>query len=205
MTACEHHVQRLVEHDLLAALELVDIELGMQCDAHLPAGGEHVHGAVAVGGEERPVRRRWHRELLDLFAQRTDVLARLAKRGGELLVLGDGLGQLALRLEQALLEGANALGSVLQATAQDDDLFLQRLHLLLEFADLALVLSEASLVLGGHADHLPLRSGARRAPYTRVLVVPWHCVTATFTLPWLEKLTKRVSGRTISTKLSTTP
>ena len=34
---CEHDVQRLVEHDLLAALELVDLDLGVQRDAHLAA------------------------------------------------------------------------------------------------------------------------------------------------------------------------
>ncbi len=150
VTAGEHDIERLVEDDLLAALELFDVQLRVERDAHLAAGCEHVDGAVIVGLEERPVRRGRHRELLDFFAQRSDVLARLAQGGRELLVLGDGLGQLALGLEQALLEGPDPLGSVLEAPAQDDDLFLQRLHLLLELADLAFVLSEASLVLGGH-------------------------------------------------------
>ena len=35
---CEHHVERLVQHDLLAALELVDVELRMHRDAHLATG-----------------------------------------------------------------------------------------------------------------------------------------------------------------------
>ncbi len=78
------------------------------------------------------------------------MLARLTQRGGELLVLGDGLGELALRLEEALFERSHPLRGVLEAAAQDDDLFLQRLRLLLELADLAFVFSEASLVLGGH-------------------------------------------------------
>ena len=84
------------------------------------------------------------------FAQRADVLTRLAQRRRELLVLRDGLGELALGLEQTFLERSHPLGRILEAAAQDDDLFLQRLRLLLKVTDLAFVLSEASLVLGGH-------------------------------------------------------
>ena len=148
--AGEHDVERLVERDLLAALELLDVDLGVHGDAHLAAGGEDVDGAVVVGAEERAVGRRRHRELLDLFAERRDVLAGLAQGRREALVLGDGLGQLALGLEQALLEGADPLRGVLEAAAEDDDLFLEGLDLGLELADLALVLGEAPLVLGRH-------------------------------------------------------
>ena len=157
-TAGEHDVQRLVEHDLLAALDLIELELGVRGDAHLPAGAEHVDGAVVVAAEERAVGRRRHGELLDLFAQGRDVLAGLTERGREALVLRDGLGELALRLEQALLEGAHALGRVLEAAPEDDDLFLERLQLVLELVDLALVLGESSLVLGSHDDS-PSRRG----------------------------------------------
>ena len=78
------------------------------------------------------------------------MLACLTQRGGELLVLGDGLGELALGLEQALLERADALGRVLQPAAEDDDLFLEALDRLLELGDLRLVLGQPSLVLGSH-------------------------------------------------------
>ena len=63
----------------------------------------------SLRAEERAVGRRRLGELLDLFAQRGDVLARLAQGVGQLLVLGDGLGQLALGLEQPLLERADPL------------------------------------------------------------------------------------------------
>ena len=95
-----------------------------------------------------PYAGRRHRELLDLLAQRGDVLARLAQGGRELLVLRDGLGELALGLEQAFFEGADALGCVLQAPAQDDDLFFEALDHLLELVDLRLVLGQSPLVLG---------------------------------------------------------
>ena len=58
------------------------------------------------------------------------MLARLAQGVGELLVLGDRLGELALGLEQALLERADPLGGVLEPAAEGDDLFLERLDLL---------------------------------------------------------------------------
>ena len=70
------------------------------------------------------------------------MLARLAQGGGQLLVLGDGLGELALGLEQSLLEGADALGGVLQPAAEDDDLLLEALDRLLELGDLRLVLGQ---------------------------------------------------------------
>ena len=83
-------------------------------------------------------------------SQRGDVLARLTQRGRELFVLGDGLGQLALGLQQALLERADALRRVLQPAAEDDDLFLESLDRLLELVDLSLVLGQPPLVLGSH-------------------------------------------------------
>ena len=61
------------------------------------------------------------------------------------------LGELALRLEQSLLEGADPLRRVLEAAAEDDDLLLQRLQLALEFGDLPLVLGEPSLPVLRHA------------------------------------------------------
>ena len=82
------------------------------------------------------------------------MLARLAQGGRQALVLRDGLGELALRLEQPLLEGADPLGRVLEPAAEDDDLFLERLQLGLEIADLALVLGETPLVLRSHLPHL---------------------------------------------------
>jgi hypothetical protein len=107
----------------------------------------------------KAVPRRGHGQLLDLLAERGDVLARLTQGGGQALVLGDGLGELALGLEDALLEGADPLGRVLEP---------QALHLVLEVTHLAFVLGEASLVLCRHdASLLPTAAlgGTCRAPY----------------------------------------
>ncbi len=146
----QHHVERLVERDLLAAIHGVDVDLGVHRDPHLAAGGEDVDGAVVVGAEEGAVGRRRHRELLHLFPEGGDVLARLAEGGGQAFVLRHRLLELALGLEDPLLQGAHPLGGVLEAAPEDDDLFLEALQLPLEVADLAFVLGETTLVLGCH-------------------------------------------------------
>ena len=64
---------------------------------------------------------------LDLtgFAQRGDVLAGFAQGVGELLVLADRLGELALRLEQPFLEGVDAAGRIGESRSQVRDLLDQ--------------------------------------------------------------------------------
>ena len=92
---------------------------------HLATAAEHVDGAVVVAAEERAVGRRRLGQLVDLVPQGGDVVAGLPQRVGQLLVLRHGLGQLALRLEEALLERAHALGRVLEAAPEGDDLVLE--------------------------------------------------------------------------------
>ena len=115
--ARQDDVERLVEHDLLAALEVRPSRSGCTDDPHLAPAREHVDGVVVVVAEHGAVALRRLGELVDLFAQRGDVLARLAQGVGELLVLGDRLRELALGLEQAFFERADTLGRVLQALA----------------------------------------------------------------------------------------
>ena len=57
------------------------------------------------------------------------MLAGLPQGVAELLVLGDGLGQLALGLEQPLLEGAHPLRGVGQPGPEVGDLVAQRVDL----------------------------------------------------------------------------
>ena len=147
---------------------------GWSDDPHLPAGGEDVDAAVLVGGEVRAVARRRHRQLLDLLPEGGDVLPRLAEGGRQLLVLRQRLGELALRLEEPLLQGPDPLRGVLEPPAEADDLLLQRLELALEIGDFPLVFLETLFVLGGRGDHLLSPGSPTRGPvgrgYTRRMV-----------------------------------
>ena len=95
-----HDVEALVEHDLGATRQLLVIDVGVQPDAHLATAGEHVDGAVVVLADDHAVGGRWLGELVDLVAERGDVLACLTQGVAQLLVLRDRLGELALGLER---------------------------------------------------------------------------------------------------------
>ena len=134
------HVVALVEGDLGAEIEQFVLDVGVQLHLHLAPAGEHVDRAVVVLADDHAVRVRWLGELVDLVAQRRDVLARLAQRVAQLLVLGGLLGQLALRLEQPLLERAHPVGRVGEAGAQVGVLLTQQRELRLERASVVLPL-----------------------------------------------------------------
>ncbi len=134
--AGQHHVERLVEHHLGTPGQVVAGEVGVDRDPHLATTGEDVDRAVVVGAQQGAVGRRWLGQLLDLVAQRGDVLAGLAQGVGQLLVLRDGLGQLALALEQALLEGAHPFGGVGQPSSQRGHLLLEQPGLVTQLGQL---------------------------------------------------------------------
>ncbi len=123
-TAGHHDVKRFVEHDFLAALERAE-KFGLHRHAHLAAAGVNVDGVVVVQAEHGAVPGRRLRELVDFISQGGDVLACLAQGVRELLVLGDGLSELALAFEQALLKRADALGRILEPPPKCGDLVLE--------------------------------------------------------------------------------
>jgi hypothetical protein len=128
-SASGERVEALDEHDLCAARQRLVIHIGVQAHPHLATTGEHVDRAVVVLADDDAVRGRWLAELVDLVAQRGDVLAGLAQRVRELLVLRDGVRELALGLQQPLLEGTLPLGRLGQLAPQLGDLFVHDRHL----------------------------------------------------------------------------
>ncbi len=128
--AGEHDVEALVEDDLRTAVEDLVVDVGVQRDPHLATRGEHVDRAVVVLADDDAVGRRRLRQLVDLVAQRADVLARLAQRVGQLLVLGNRFGQLALRLEQPLLERADPTRRIGESRPEMVDFLAECLDLL---------------------------------------------------------------------------
>ena len=122
--ADEHHVEALVQDDLVALADRSGVDVGVQADPHLAAAREHVDRAVLVDPEEGAVGRRRLRELLDLLAQGGQLLLGLLEGEGQLLVLRGGLRQLALGLEEALLQGLHPARALLQPAAERVDLIL---------------------------------------------------------------------------------
>src|SRR5439155_14513406 len=84
-------VEALVEAQLLARAQHYRLERGPQIDLHLAALREDVDGAVLVGGQVNTVGRRRRAELVDLFLERRDLLARVGQRLDESLPVRVGL------------------------------------------------------------------------------------------------------------------
>ena len=111
--------------------------------------GENVDRVVfCIMAEIGPIRRGWTGQLVDFFPQRGNLFPRLAQGVGQLLVLSDGLGELALRVEQPLLEGADALRCVLETPTECYQLLLRRLGQVTKLRDLGLVRTQAPFVFG---------------------------------------------------------
>jgi hypothetical protein len=108
------HVVGLIQNHFGADVQLGAVQFWVQRDAHLATCRVNVDGAIFVAPEESSVRRRWLGELVDLFAQVRDVLTRLTQGVRQLLVLGDGLGQLTLGFEQPFFQGADPFRGVVQ-------------------------------------------------------------------------------------------
>ena len=105
-------VERLVEHDLLAAPQDVEVDGGADVDPELAAAGEHVDRVVLVAGEEGAEAGRRLREPVDLLLELHDLVAGLTQGLGEALVLGRDRGQRALGVGEAQLQPAGAGGGV---------------------------------------------------------------------------------------------
>ena len=104
-------VERLVEHDLLATPELIELDRRADVDPQLATAGEHVDRVVFVAGEEGAEAGRRLREPVDLLLQLHDLVACLAKGLCESLVLGRHRRQRALRVGEPQLEAAEWVGA----------------------------------------------------------------------------------------------
>src|SRR5437667_198816 len=142
----------------LLGLEGVDLDGRVEVDLHLAALGEDGDGAVLVGGQVDAVGRGRGAELVDLFLERRDLLARLVERVHELLVLIERLHELPVRLAELVLEDHEILGCVLELFAEMDGLRLERPDVCLEVLHLDLVLREtAASARIGHGRRKELR------------------------------------------------
>src|SRR5438093_13426935 len=99
-------VEALDEDVLLAGLEGLRFDRGVEVDRDLADLGEDGDGAVLVGGQVDAVRRGRRAELVDLFLERRDLLAGLVERIHELLVPIVRLVELTFDVAQLALDDA---------------------------------------------------------------------------------------------------
>ena len=151
--AGEHDVQRLVQDDLLALAELLGFEAGMERDPHLAPAREHVDGPVVISAQVRAVRRRRLGELVHLLAQGGDVLLGLLEREGQLLVLRHRMCELALGLEQPLLERAHPPGRFLKPAPELGDLVFGLLCAAVQLLSIVIVCREPRVLIAVHRRH----------------------------------------------------
>src|SRR5262249_37006600 len=137
-------VEAFVENELLTGLEHLGLERGMEVDLHLAALREDGDGVVLVGGEVDAVGRGRGAELVDLFLERRDLLARLVERVHELLVLIERLHELAVSLAQLVLEDHEVLRCVLELLAEVHGFRFERSNVRLKVLHLNLVLRETA-------------------------------------------------------------
>ncbi len=128
-------VHRLVEHDLLATLQLLDLDVRRNHDAQLAALREDVDRAVFLGLEKDAEAGRRLRQPVDLGLQGEHLIARLAQGGHQLLVLADEPADPRLRLAQPLLEHPGGTRGLHQPAAQSGDLLLEERDLAQQLGD----------------------------------------------------------------------
>lgn len=119
------HVERFVEHDLLATPEVLELDTGADVHPELAAPGEDVAGAVLVGLQEDTEAGRRLREPVDLLLEGHDLVTRLAERVGEPLVLCGHACQVRLHLDDPLFENPRMTRRVGELTSQDGDFLLE--------------------------------------------------------------------------------
>src|SRR4051794_11814935 len=105
-----HDVERLVEHDLLATVQRLELDGRRDGHAQLAPTGEDVDRAVVVREQEVAVAGGRLRESVDLLLERDDLLPRFLQGRHEPLVLVDDAGEVGLRLGDALLELTDLAG-----------------------------------------------------------------------------------------------
>ncbi len=118
------HVERFVEHDLLAAPEVFRVDAGAHVHAELASSGEDVDGAVLVGLQEDTEAGRRLCEPVDLFLEGHDLVAGLTEGIRQSFVLRGDACQIRLELDDPLFENPRVTRRVGELASQDGDFLL---------------------------------------------------------------------------------
>ena len=120
--AGQHDVERLVEDDFVASVQLAGVEIWVHRHPQLSPAREHVSGAVVVQAQHCAVAARWFGELGYLGTQRRKLISGLPQGLGERLILRASSHQVTLDFEHLLLECFDPMGLLLESPTQSGDL-----------------------------------------------------------------------------------
>jgi hypothetical protein len=123
------HVESLVEHDLLSASQLVELDGGTDVHAQLAAASEHVDGVILVAGQERAETGRRLREPVDLLLESHDLVASLTESLREPFVLCRDGRQGPLGVGEPLLDRPGVSRGLGEPAPQIRDLLLEEAQL----------------------------------------------------------------------------
>jgi hypothetical protein len=121
----DHDVERLVEHDLLAGLELFKVHVGADVDPHLAAAGEDVRGVLVARLEEHAEAGRRLGQPVDLFFQGDDLVPGLAQRRGQPLVLRGDRCQAGLGFAKPFLQQTDLARRIREPPSKHRDLLIK--------------------------------------------------------------------------------
>ena len=165
VTLGDDHVEGLVQHHFLAGPQLLELDRRADADAHLPAAGEHVGGAVLARLQEDAEPGGRLGQPVNFLLERHDLVARFAERIGQPLVLARDRSHAGFGLTQALLEQADMPRRVGQPPPQHCHLLLEEGDLRGEALNLVIVPRCArSFIPSGHAP-TPFREQTSLRPY----------------------------------------
>jgi hypothetical protein len=140
----------------LTGTQLGELDVRGDVHPHLAAAGEHVAGVVLVRVQEDTEPGRRLGQPVHFFLQRHDLIARLAQRRRQPLVLGGNPGEVPLGLAQPVLEHPDLAWRIGQAAPQYSDLLIKEGDLSIKALHLILVPSASAFFSGGHGPHLLL-------------------------------------------------
>ena len=155
-------VERLVEDQELAFLEVGGVDVRMHVDAHVLAVDDDLDRPVLVGPHEHAVGVRRRTELVDLFLEEFDLLLGLLQRRDELLVLALGIRLLLATQVVAAAQGLVFGQHTIQASAELSGVTAEEAHRLAQVFDLVVECSSHCVFALGSS--LAFRFVARRDP-----------------------------------------
>src|ERR1700689_230234 len=165
----DDHVERLVQDHFLAGAQLGQFDVRGHVDPHLAPAGEYVGRVVLARAQEDAEPGRRLGQPVHFLPQRGELVARLAQRCGQPLVLGRDAGETSFRLPQPLFHEPDLARGIRQPAPKHGDLLVEEGDLSGKALHLILMPRSASALFPvGHGPHLLLSLLPTTLPTTSI-------------------------------------